>query len=117
MAAALGRDESWTAALLGHRPTQSLDALDPATLDALTAVRGAALDPPSSAGCVSCCTTWTRRPQQVLALRLGFADGRVWTLTEVALRLGISVARVRRLEARALDRLRDVCPQQASAHL
>ena len=55
--------------------------------------------------------------RQVLELRLGFADGEPRSFAHTARVLSISASRVRRLEARALETLRGVCPQQASAHL
>ena len=55
--------------------------------------------------------------RQVLELRLGFADGEPRSFAHTARVLAISATRVRRLEARALETLRGVCPQQASAHL
>ena len=55
--------------------------------------------------------------RRVLELRLGFADGEPRSCAHTARVLRISVNRVRRIEARALEQLRELCPQQASAHL
>jgi DNA-directed RNA polymerase sigma subunit (sigma70/sigma32) len=55
--------------------------------------------------------------RRVLELRLGFADGEAKTYAHIARLLDTSVTRVRRIEARALEKLREVCPQQASAQL
>ena len=55
--------------------------------------------------------------RQVLEFRLGFADGAPRSYAETARLLQISVTRVRRTEARALETLRGLCPQQASAQL
>lgn len=55
--------------------------------------------------------------RQVLEVRLGFDDGRPHSYAETARHLQVSVTRVRRAEARALDRLRAVCPMHARAHL
>ena len=55
--------------------------------------------------------------RRVLELRLGFADDEAKTYVETARILGISVTRARRIEARALEKLRAFCPQQASARL
>jgi DNA-directed RNA polymerase sigma subunit (sigma70/sigma32) len=55
--------------------------------------------------------------RRVLELRLGFADGKVRTYADTARVLEISVTRVRRIEARALERLRGFCPQQAAEQL
>jgi DNA-directed RNA polymerase sigma subunit (sigma70/sigma32) len=50
-------------------------------------------------------------------VRLGLLDPPPQSYAEAARTLGISVTRVRRIESRALDALRAICPQQASAHL
>jgi DNA-directed RNA polymerase sigma subunit (sigma70/sigma32) len=50
-------------------------------------------------------------------VRYGFADGKEHSLKEVADRLGLTVSKVRRIEIRALEELRSVCPQQAQVHL
>jgi DNA-directed RNA polymerase sigma subunit (sigma70/sigma32) len=55
--------------------------------------------------------------RRVLELRLGFADGEPKSYAETARVLQISVTRIRRIEARALETLRGWCPQQASAQL
>ena len=48
---------------------------------------------------------------------MGFTGGRPQSYAEVARSLAVTVARVRRTEERALERLRAVCPQEAAAHL
>jgi DNA-directed RNA polymerase sigma subunit (sigma70/sigma32) len=53
--------------------------------------------------------------RHVLELRLGFADGEPRSFAHTARVLQISVTRVRRIEARALETLRGLCPRQASA--
>ena len=55
--------------------------------------------------------------RRVLELRLGFVDGEPKSFADTARVLQISVTRVRRIEARALEKLRGFCPQQASALL
>ena len=55
--------------------------------------------------------------RRVLEFRLGFADGAPRSYAETARLLQISVTRVRRTESRALETLRGLCPQQASAQL
>ena len=52
------------------------------------------------------------REAQILRLRYGLADGRVYTLEEVGQTIGVTRERVRQLEAQALNRLR-----QSSAHV
>jgi RNA polymerase primary sigma factor len=52
------------------------------------------------------------REAQILRLRYGLEDGRVYTLEEVGHAIGVTRERVRQLEAQALNRLR-----QSSAHL
>lgn len=52
------------------------------------------------------------REAQILRLRYGLADGRVYTLEEVGQNIGVTRERVRQLEAQALNRLR-----QSSAHV
>ncbi len=52
------------------------------------------------------------REAQILRLRYGLEDGRVYTLEEVGQAIGVTRERVRQLEAQALNRLR-----QSSAHL
>jgi RNA polymerase sigma factor (sigma-70 family) len=55
--------------------------------------------------------------RRVIELRLGFADGDARTYAQTARLLDMSVSRVRRIETRALEKLREFCPQQASAQL
>jgi len=52
------------------------------------------------------------REAQILRLRYGLGDGRVYTLEEVGQTIGVTRERVRQLEAQALNRLR-----QSSAHV
>ncbi|GAB4508573.1 MAG: RNA polymerase sigma factor RpoD [Anaerolineae bacterium] len=52
------------------------------------------------------------REAQILRLRYGLEDGRVYTLEEVGQTIGVTRERVRQLEAQALNRLR-----QSSAHI
>jgi RNA polymerase primary sigma factor len=53
-----------------------------------------------------------KREAQILKLRYGLEDGRVYTLEEVGQEIGVTRERVRQLEAQALNRLR-----QSSAHV
>ena len=116
VAEALGRNEEWTAGLLAHQRPQSLEALDDTVVDRLG-------QPDSYPGgeVAQVVRELLGRlddlDRQVLELRLGFADGEPRSFAHTARVLSISATRVRRLEARALETLRGVCPQQASAHL
>ena len=48
------------------------------------------------------------REAQILKLRYGLEDGRVYTLEEVGQTIGVTRERVRQLEAQALNRLRQL---------
>ncbi len=117
VAASLGRSAAWTATLLAHQQPQSIELLDGSALDRLScsdeldAVLGHQLQIEDLLGALD---PLSRR---VVEVRLGLTGGEPCSLAEVGRVLGISVTRVRRIEARALDTLRGVCPQQASAHL
>jgi RNA polymerase primary sigma factor len=117
LADALGRSEGWTTDLLSHQRPRSLELVDGATLERLHA--GEALDDPLAEPLPA--REWLFRlnalDRSVLELRLGFADGEPRSYAHTARALQISVTRVRRIEARALETLRGFCPQQASAQL
>jgi RNA polymerase primary sigma factor/RNA polymerase nonessential primary-like sigma factor len=105
VADALGRPERWTAALLAHRAPEPLDGLEVTVAwSAATAEPGG--DPEDVLALLHR-LEWPER--QVLELRLGLAGSRVCSLAETARRLGVSVARVRRLEEQGLERLRLLC--------
>ena len=118
VAEALGRDQAWTATLLAHQAPASLDGLPPAERDRLA-------DPGGEAHGVYAGQTTVRDllwrldklARRVLELRLGFVGGEPRSYADTARTLGMSVSRVRRTEARALETLRGICPQQESAHL
>jgi RNA polymerase nonessential primary-like sigma factor len=117
LADALGRTEDWTASLLTHQRPRSLDLVDGATLDRLHApdnVDDVVLEPLPARDLLLRLDDLDRH---VLELRLGFADGEPRSYAHTARALQISVTRVRRIEARALETLRGFCPQQASAQL
>ena len=117
VAEALGRAETWTAGLLSHAEPQSLELVDSADLDRIhaeEATYGAGDIADLLHELLGCLDEHGRR---VLELRLGFADGEPHSCAHTARVLQISVNRVRRIEARALEQLRGLCPQQASAHL
>ena len=117
LAQALGRSESWTAGLLAHQRPRSLELVDGTTLDRLQAhdqLDEVLVDPLPIRELLLRLADLDRR---VLEVRLGFADGAPRSYAETARILQISVTRVRRIEARALETLRGLCPQQASAQL
>ena len=117
LAQALGRSESWTAGLLAHQRPRSLELVDGTTLDRLQAhdqLDEVLVDPLPIRELLLRLDDLDRR---VLEFRLGFADGAPRSYAETARMLQISVTRVRRIEARALDTLRGLCPQQAAAQL
>ena len=51
--------------------------------------------------------TLSQREEQVLRIRYGFHDGAARTLQETGEHFGISRERVRQIESRALEKLRD----------
>jgi RNA polymerase primary sigma factor len=117
LADALGRGEDWTAGLLSHQRPRSLELVDGAALERLDArdeLGAAVIEPVQVRELLLRLDDLDRR---VVELRLGFADGKVRTYADTARVLEISVTRVRRIEARALERLRGFCPQQAADQL
>jgi RNA polymerase primary sigma factor/RNA polymerase nonessential primary-like sigma factor len=106
VAAALGRSTDWTSRLLTHEQPRGLDEVDDIAADDhdLDAVLGDQVAPVDLIGLLE---GFERR---VLELRLGFG-GDPQTYAEVARALGMTANRVRRAERRALERLREVCPQ------
>ena len=117
MADALGRSEDWTAGLLSHQRPRSLELVEGTILERLQArdeLEAVIAEPLPARELLLRLDDLDRR---VLELRLGFADGEPRSFAHTARALDISVTRVRRIEARALERLRGFCPQQASAQL
>ena len=117
MADALGRSEDWTAGLLAHQRPRSLELVDGVTLDSLHAhdeLDSVLAEPVSVRELLHRLDDLDRR---VLELRLGFDDGEPRSFAHTARVLQISVTRVRRIEARALETLRGLCPWRASAQL
>jgi RNA polymerase primary sigma factor len=47
------------------------------------------------------------RERRILLLRFGLSDGRSWTLEEVSERFGVSRERIRQIQGRALEKLRE----------
>jgi RNA polymerase primary sigma factor/RNA polymerase nonessential primary-like sigma factor len=116
LAAAVGRSTGWTRQIAAYEPPRSIDEVEPEELvHADDHVIGAVLqaDRPGRE------LLWHLGPleRRVLELRLGFVDGSPHSLAQIARALGITVGRTRRIELRALEHLRGVCPQAASVHL
>ncbi len=116
VADALGRDADWTAQLLAHQAPASLDGLDVAEHDRLAAVAETRLVAAEQEAIREMLWRLDDLGRRVLELRMGFG-GEPLSYTDAARTLGISVNRVRRTEARALETLRGICPQQAAAYL
>jgi RNA polymerase primary sigma factor/RNA polymerase nonessential primary-like sigma factor len=117
LADALGRNEGWTASLLAHQTPASLDGLPPAERDRLAAPGEEDRAPAGQTTVSDLLWRLDELARRVLELRLGFAGGEPRSYADIARTLGISVNRVRRTEARALETLRGICPQQESAYL
>ena len=90
-----GEDDS----ILAHIAAIDADS-DPAQLsesrDITVQMRAALLDLPP-------------RESEILKLRFGMSDDRSLTLEEIGQRYGVSRERIRQIEARAIDRMRDIC--------
>ena len=116
VADALGRDANWTAGLLAHQAPSSLDGLDIADRARLAAGE---TRPVGREQEVIREMLWQLDDlgRRVLELRMGFGGGEPLSYADAARTLGRTVNRVRRTEARALERLRGICPQQAVAYL
>lgn len=117
VADALGRDPGWTAGLLGHQAPSSLDGLDVADHDRLAAVAQPRLVLAEQETIREMLWRLDDLGRRVLELRMGFGGGDPLSYADVARTLGMTVNRVRRTEARALETLRGICPQQAAAFL
>jgi RNA polymerase primary sigma factor len=117
VAEALGRNQSWTAGLLAHQVPASLDGLPPVERDRLAATTAVNTAPGGQTTVGDLLSRLDQLARRVLELRLGFVGGEPRSYADTARSLGISVNRVRRTEARALETLRGICPQQESAHL
>ena len=117
VADALGRKADWTAELLAHQPPSSLEGLEVADRDRLAAVGGSGLVGAEQEVVRELLWRLDDLGRRVLELRMGFGGNEPLSYADTARTLGISVNRVRRAEARALERLRGICPQQAAAYL
>lgn len=113
VATALGRSERWTVALLAHRAPTSLDGLlsthGPEVVELRPSFAAVEESPDTDVGALL--DDLPAAERQVLQLRLGFTETGPCSLVETARRMTLTVARVRRLEERGLDRLRAVCPR------
>lgn len=112
LAGELGRSADWTARLLAHEHPRGLEevedvAMVDAELERVLVGAGARLE------LLSVLEGFDR---QVIELLFGFA-GAPSTYADVSRALGVTSNRVRRAERRALDRLREVCPQAARDRL
>jgi RNA polymerase sigma factor (sigma-70 family) len=118
LASALGRDERWTSELVSYQRPRSLDALDP---DLVTdsaeqiTIERRSFDGQGVGADLLCRLDDLGR--RVLEYRFGFADGEPHSYADTARLLGMTASRARRLEHKALDQLRRICPQSASAQL
>lgn len=117
LAAHLGRPAGWVSELLAHQPPRSLASVETVAADLADDQAGdeSTADDlrPLSAHLLAQLPDLERR---VLSARLGFT-GRVHSYVDTAASLELSVSKVRRLETKALERLRGICPQSASVHL
>ncbi len=118
LARALGRDMQWTSDLVGYRRPRPLDAFD------ADLVAGSdeqlATDEDSVDGAMSGADLLRRLDdlgRRVLEHRFGFADGAPHSYAETARSLGLTPSRARRIEHRALDQLRRICPHNALVRL
>jgi RNA polymerase primary sigma factor/RNA polymerase nonessential primary-like sigma factor len=112
LAGELGRSAAWTTRLLAHAQPQGLDEIDDiATVD--VDLERVLTGTDAALRLVSVLDGFER---EVVELLFGFA-GRPLTYAEVARALGVTSNRVRRAESRALERLREVCPQAARERL
>lgn len=111
VAVALGRSSDWTSRLLTHEQPCGLDEIDDVAAPdpGLEEILGES----TAADLIGLLEGFERR---VLELRLGFG-GDPLGYADVARLLGVTANRVRRAERRALDRLREVCPQGARERL
>lgn len=109
VAAALGRSTDWTLRLLAHEHPQGLDEIDDIAADDDDLAGLVAGRAPG----VELLAVLDGFERTVIELLFGFGGGEPKTYAVVARQLGATSNRVRRAEQRALDRLREVCPQSA----
>lgn len=116
VAAQLGRTEKWTAELRAHQVPNSLEGVDVEVMGVLASASGQSTPSHDRPGGE---LLWHLQglERDVLSLRYGFTDGTVHTYAEIGTLLAITASRARRLEHRALEVLRSVCPSAAADHL
>lgn len=102
---ALGRDPDWTARLLRHRPPLPLEAIDQLPASDPGGFEGWE-DRVLAARVAPAVRRLPGDQRLVLELRFGFVDGRCHSFREIAQRLDLSAASVRRIERRGLAALR-----------
>ncbi|MFT4164777.1 MAG: sigma-70 family RNA polymerase sigma factor [Microlunatus sp.] len=111
VATALGRSHHWTVRLLAHEHPQALDEI--ADLGGADRELERVLTGDAASELLGALHGLERR---VMELLIGFA-GDPMTYAQAARELRMSSNRVRRAEQRALQRLREVCPQAARDRL
>lgn len=111
VAAALGRSTEWVSRLLAHEQPQCLEEVGD-----LAAAEPDQPDPMAGAAVGELLAVLEAAERRVLELRIG-VGGEPLSFAETARVLGMSTGRVRRAEQRALERLREVCPQAARMRL
>jgi RNA polymerase primary sigma factor len=117
LADALGRSQDWTASLLSHQRPRSLELVDEPTLERLHATDDLDAIMAEPLPVAKLLRQLDELDRRVLELRVGFTDGEPRSYAHTARVLEISVTRVRRIEARALERLRGFWPQQTPPQL
>lgn len=110
IAAAVGRPERWIADLLAHLPPRSLNALEPDLVDIASLPVRSADGRSDGHEAMDLLGRLGGQSRQVLEMRLGFTTGEPLSYAAVARALELPVNRVRRVEAAALEELRDICP-------
>lgn len=119
LAQVVGRSADWVARLLAHQTTRSLNEADLTAVDVADESVAAEFDSVLRIGLPGREVLGRLRGSQrrVIELRFGFVDGDEHSYRDISRRLGVPVSTVRREEARALETLRGVYPQQAAVHL
>jgi RNA polymerase primary sigma factor len=114
LAEILGKPPLWVESLLAHQPPRPMEDVDPDLFPSTDDFdRVASADRPGA----ELLALLEPEARRVLQLRLGFVGGEPRSQAEVARTLGWPISRARRVERKALEDLRAVCPQSAVAHL